>query len=303
MKLTVICFLCLMSERSKEVTDVVHDKCRLAKDAHDFEDGPTDLKVMLDDCNDAIGYDSNMNLNADSIFGFSPEPFDLKVLLNPNPLEEQLNLPPVFIKLDNIHRAKKEVVRVIYEAAMMFRSIIDNPSDDSREYLLVLFFRETNIVVFKHVISCVKQTSSIDDLVYRLTPFPDNEECTEDMNLIGSGLVKVAFVKYLARQRLVGEPIHGVNIIDLCVSYSVEYRYLCGYVNLGMDSDTRLGVAEFFLLEYGHAEVDGCGVNGIEPTMRLKLLCHTLGLGNCDHVESEFLIDAMVSDSICLLTG
>ena len=298
MELPAICFLCLLSERYKEVTDAVRGKCRLAKDAHDFEYGPADLKVMLDDGNETVGDDSDMYLNADCIFGFSPEAFDLKVLLDP--LEEQLNLPPVFVKQGNVLRTKEEVVRVVYETAMEFRSIIDNPSDDSRVLLLVLSLRETDALVFEHVACSGKDTFSIDNLVCWLALFPDNEECAEGMNLIKSGEVKVASVKHIARQRLVGEPVHGVDIMDLCVSDSVEYRNLRGDVNLGVDSDARLGAAELCPLEYGQAKVDGRGVDGVEPAMQLKLLRDTFGLGNCDHVKGKLLKDAMVSENIGL---
>lgn len=49
MVLSGICFLCLLSERFKEITDAVRGKCRLAKNTHDFEYRPANLKVVLDD--------------------------------------------------------------------------------------------------------------------------------------------------------------------------------------------------------------------------------------------------------------
>lgn len=49
MELSGICFLFLLSERFKEITDVVRGKCRLVKNTHDFEYRPANLKVVLDD--------------------------------------------------------------------------------------------------------------------------------------------------------------------------------------------------------------------------------------------------------------
>jgi len=52
--------------------------------------------------------------------------------------------------------------------------------------------------------------------------------------------------------------------------------------------------------EYGHAQVNGRGVNGIEPAMQLKLLRYASGLSHRHHVESELLKDTMVSESVGL---
>mgnify|MGYP006988836787 CR=1 FL=1 len=40
MKLSVICLICLLPERLEQVLDTIRGKCRLAKDAHNFKDGP-----------------------------------------------------------------------------------------------------------------------------------------------------------------------------------------------------------------------------------------------------------------------
>lgn len=82
-KLSVICILCLLSERLEQVLDAVRGECRLTKDTHDFKEGSANLEVVFDDGNEAIGDDGDMNLYAHSIFGFSPEPLDLKIQLDP----------------------------------------------------------------------------------------------------------------------------------------------------------------------------------------------------------------------------
>lgn len=134
----------------------------------------------------------------------------------------------------------------------------------------------------------------------RLTLFSDDKECPERVDAIESDEVKIASVKHIASQRLVCEPVHGVDIMHLGIGNSVEYGYLSNDVNLSMDPDTRLGASKLCPSEYGHAQVDGSEVDGIEPAVQFKLLSDTSGLGHSHHVKSELLKDAMISESIGL---
>ena len=87
----------LLLERLKQVSDIVHGKCRLAKDTHDLKHWPTDFEVVLDDGNEAICDDGNVYLNTNCIFGLTPESFDLEMLLDP--FEKELHLPPILPKI------------------------------------------------------------------------------------------------------------------------------------------------------------------------------------------------------------
>ena len=298
MKLSVICLLCLLSERFEQVMDVIHGERRLTKDTHDFEDRPANLKVVLDNGNEAVGDDGHVYLYSDCIFRFSPETLDLEVLLDP--FEEELHLPPIFIEQGNVLCAEVEVVRVVDEASMKPWRIIDNSSDNTGILLLILLLGEANGLVFEHVVCSIENTLAIDNLVSWLALLSDDKECPEYMDSVESGEVKVSSVKHIARQRLVCEPVHRVDIMHLGIGNSVEYGYLSNDVNLSMDPDTRLGASKLCPSEYGHAQVDGSGVDGIEPAVQFKLLSDASGLGHSHHVKSELLKDAMLSESIGL---
>ena len=70
-------------KREEKVSDAVRGEHRLAKDTHDLEHRSSNLEVVLDDGNEAVGDDGDVNLYAHSILGFSPEPLDLEMLLDP----------------------------------------------------------------------------------------------------------------------------------------------------------------------------------------------------------------------------
>ena len=297
-ELSVIRILSLLFERSEQVLDAVSGECRLAKDTHDFDDWPTNLKVMLDDCNETACDDGNVYLYAHGILRLTPETLDLEMLLDP--LEEQLHLPSVLIKQGDVLCTEEEVVRVVDKTAMQFWRIIDDSSDNARILLLILFLGKADALVFEYVISAVEDTFPIDNLVCRLAFLPDDEEGTKHMNLIETGEVKVASVKHIAGKSLVCEPVHRVDIVHLGIGNPVEHRNLRGNVNLRVDFDSRLCTSELCPSEHGHAEVNGGGVNGIEPAVQFKLPCDTFGLSNSHHVEGKLLEDAVVSEKIGL---
>ncbi len=262
----------------KQVLDAVHGERRFAKDAHDFEDGPANPEIVLNDGNEAVGDDGHVYLYADCVFGFSPETLDLEVLLDP--FEKQLHLPPVFIEQGDVLCTEVEVVRIVDEASMKLWRIIDNSSDN------------TGILL--------QNTLAIDDLICRLALLPDDKECSKHIDPIEPGEVKVASVKHIACQGLVCEPVHRVDIVHLGIGDSVENRNLRDDINLSMDPDARLCASELCPSEYGHAEINCRRVDSIESSMQLELLRDVPGLGNRHHVESELLKDTMVSESVGL---
>ena len=297
-ELSVIRFLRLLLERLEQISDAVSGECRLAKDAHDFNDWPSNLKVMLDDCNEAVCDDGNVYLHAHGILRLTPKALDSEMLLDP--FEKELHLPSVFVEQGDVLCTEKEVVRIINEAAMQLWSIVDDFSDNARVLLAILLLGKADTLVFEHIVSAVKNTLAIDNLVCRLAFLPDDEEGTEHMNMIESGEVKVASVKHIAGKSLVCEPVHRVDIVYLGIGNPVEYGNLRGDVNLRVDFDSRLGTSELSPSEHGHAEVDGSGVDGIEPAMQFKLPCDTFRLSNRHHVEGKLLEDSVVPEKICL---
>lgn len=295
-ELSVIRIFRLLLERLEQITDAVRGECRLAKNSHDFDNRPANLEVVFDDSNEAVGDDGNVYLDTHCVLGLSPKLLDLKMLLDP--FYKQLHLLPILVKQGDVLGTEEEVVRVIDETAVQLRSIIDDSPDSTRVLFLILLLGKADALVFEHVVRAIKDAFAIDNLICRLALLPDNVEGSKHMNLIETDEVKVASVKYIASKSLICEPVHRVDIMDFSVGNPIEYWNLRGDVNLRVDFNARLCASEFCPSEYGHTEINGRRVDGIEPAMQFKLLCDTLGLGNGYHMKSKLLEDIVVSEKI-----
>ena len=164
-------------EGLEQVSDAVCGECGLAKDAHNLDDGPADVEVMLNNCNETVGDDCNVYLYADGILGLAPEFLDLKVLLNP--LEEKLDLPSVLIQKCDVLGRKVEVVRVIRECPVMVLCIVNDASDGKGIVLLVPLAGEADGLVSQDIVLPLKQVFSCFDDVFRTGLFPYDEECLQ----------------------------------------------------------------------------------------------------------------------------
>ena len=296
-KLPIIGFV-LVLRRGEKLHDVIFGKQGTAQDSHDLHDGTSKLEVVLNDSDETVGDDGNMDLNTYRIVTLSPERLDLEVLLDP--LEEQFDLPPVFVKEGDVFGCKIEIVRVISECTMQVRSIVDDTPDLAWVLLLVLLLRKNNGLVTQDIVFSVKNIFTSNDFIFWTLLLTDDEEGSKHSNLIKPGEVKVASVKDIACQRLVGEPVHSIDIMYVGIGDSVEYRYLSDDVHLSVDLNARLCASELRPGKERHTEVDRCGVHGIESTVQLKLSGNPSFLRKEHHVEGKFLKDVIVPEVVSL---
>ena len=296
-KLPIIGFL-LVLRRGEKLHDVILGKQGTAQDSHELHDGTSKLEVVLNDSDETVCDDGNMDLNAHRIVALSPERLNLEVLLDP--LEEQFDLPPVFVKESDVLGCKIEVVRVISERTVQVRSIVDDTPDLAWVLLLVLLLRKDDGLVTQDIVFSVKNIFTSNDFIFWTLLLTDDEEGSKHSNLIKSGEVKVASVKDIACQRLVGEPVHSIDIMHVGIGDSVKYRYLSDDVNLSVDLNARLCASELRPGKERHTEVDRCGVHGIESAVQLKLSGNPSFLRKEHHVESKLLKDAVVPEVVSL---
>ena len=298
MQLHFIIVLGLTFERFKQISDIVLDQQRTTQNANDLVDGPADLKVVFDDSDEAIGDDCNVYLYSDSILGLTPKGFDAQVLFNP--LEKEFDLPPVLVKECDVLGRKIEVVRIVRERSLKVGRIVNDTSDWKGIVLLVPFSRKADGLIPQDVILTVKQVFSCFDNIVWMELLTYDKEGSRLFNGKEPGKVKVASIKHITGKRLIGEPVHRVNIVDFCISNSVEYGNLCDDINLGVNPNARFGTSELCPAEYRHTEVDGCGIDGIESSMQLKLLRNASTLCQRNHIEGKLFIGTIVSESVGL---
>ena len=296
-KLPIIGFV-LVLRRGEKLHDVIFGEQGTAQDSHDLHDWASKLEVVLNNTDETVGDDGNMDLNTYRIVGLSPERLDLEVLLDP--FEKQLDLPPVFIKEGDVLGCKIEVVRVVSERTMQVRSIVDDASDFARILLLVLLLRKDNGLVTQDIVISVKNIFASNDFIFRTLLLTDDKESSKYSNPVKSGKVKVASVKDIACKRLVCEPVHGIDIMHVGIGDSVEHRNLRDDIHLSVDLDARLCASELRPAKERHAEVDSCGIHGIESAVQLKLSGNPPLLRKEHHVEGKLLKDAVVPEVVSL---
>jgi hypothetical protein len=78
----------------------------------------------------------------------------------------------------------------------------------------------------------------------------------------------------------------------------VKDRYFSGDINLGMNLDAGLRASELGPSKDRHTQVDGSGINGIEPSVEFKPFGDTFGLGNRHNVKGKLLKDTGVSEIV-----
>lgn len=296
-KLPIIGFAPIL-RRGEKFHDVILCEQGTAQDSHDLHDGTSKLEVVLDNSDETVCDNGDMDLNTYSIVALSPERLDSEVLLDP--FEEQFDLPPVFIKEGDVLGCKIEVVRVVSERTMQVWGIIDDTPDLARVLLLVLLLLKDDGLVTQDIVFSIKNIFASNDFIFRTLLLTDDKEGSKHSNLVKSGKVKVASVKDIACQRLVCEPVHCIDIMYVGIGDSVEHGNLRDDINLSVDLDARLRASELRPAKERHAEVDSCGIHGIEPAVQLKLSGNPSLLCKEHHVEGKLLKDAVVPEVVSL---
>ena len=213
-------------------------------------------------------------------------------------IKKEFDLPPVLVKECDVLGRKIEVVRIESERSLEVGCIVNDTPDGQGIVLPVPLAGKTDGLVSQDVVIAVKQVFSSLDNIVRIELFPYDEEGSRQLNGEEPFEVKVASIKYIAGQWFICKPVHRVDIMDFCIGNPVEHWYLCDAIDLGVNPNARFGLSELRPVEHGHAEVNGRGIDSIEPPMQFKLLRDAFTLCQRNHIEGKLFIDTIVSESV-----
>ena len=298
MQLAIVIIIGHIFHRSQEILNGTLDQQGIAKDTHDLSNRSVQFEVVFNNCDETVRDDGDMYLYSDCILRFSPKGFYTKMLLNP--FEKQFNLPSVAVKKGNVFCFEVEVVGVVGEGPSKIRGIGYDAPEWNRIVSTVSLTCESDRLVSQDIVISFKHVLTFRDFIIRMELLPNDEESSSLLNCEESGEVKVPSIKHIASVPFVYKPVHGLGIMHICIANSVEDRYFSGNINLSMNLDTGLCASELCPSKNRHAQVDGSGVNGIEPSVKFKLFGDTFGLGKRHNVKGKLLENFRVSEAVNL---
>jgi hypothetical protein len=297
MQLAIVIITILICPRSQEFLKGILDQQGIAKDTHELKNRSVQFEVVFNNSDETVRDDGDMYLYPDCIFRFSPKGFDTEMLLDP--FEKQFDLPSVAVKKGNFFCFEVEVVGVVGEVPSKVRGIEYDAPERNWIVSTVSLACEPNCLIPQDIVISFKHVFTFRDFIIRMKLLPYDEESSSLLNCVEPGEIKVSSIKHIASVPFVYQPVHGLGIMHICMADSVEDRYFSGNINLGMNLDAGLCASELCPSKDRHAQVDGRGINGIEPSVEFKLFGDTFGLGNRHNVKGKLLKDSRVSESVC----
>jgi len=298
MELVISIIIVPLWASSQELFNRILNQQGVSKYSHYLDNRSSNFEVIFNNSDKTVSYDGNMYLYTDCIFRFAPKRLNTKMLLNP--FEKQLNLPSVAVKKSYFFSFEVEVIRVISEGSAKVRCIKHYAPESIRIIVIVSLACKPNSLVSKDILISHKYIFTFSDLIIRAGLFPNNEESSSLIYIVESGEIKISPVKNIAGLRFVSHPVHGLNVMHICIANSVEDWYFSGNINLGVNLNARLCASKLCPTKNRHAKVDSCRINGIESSMKFKLFRDSLGLSNRHNVKGELLEDGGVSEAVNL---
>jgi hypothetical protein len=254
-QLAIVIIIGHICHRSQEILDGILYQKGITKDTHDLNNWSVQFEVVFNNSDETVCDDGDMYLYPDCIFRFSSKGFDTKMLLNP--FEKQFNLPSVAVKKGNFICFEVEVVGVIGEGSSKVRGIEDDASERNRIVPTITLTCEFNHLVWQDIVSSSKHVFTFRDFIIRSGFLPYDKESSSLLNCVEPGKIKVSSNKHIASLLFVYKPVHGLGIMRICMTDSVDDWYFSGNINLSMNLDAGLCTSELCPSKDRHAQVDG----------------------------------------------
>lgn len=291
--------LVLHGRQRAQLLDVVFRQQGTSKDTYHFVDVAVQVEVVLNDGHEAVGDDGCIDLDADGILTGAPEGFHPEMLLYK--FEEKFDQPTFLVQKSYLPGCMIEVVGVVGERSLQFRSIVHDPAYRGGILGAVSLAGEPDGLVSEDIFIIVLfEICPRYNLVLGLTLLSDNKEGLDELYAEKTCEIPISTVKNIACMWLILNIIHSINIMHLGIGNLEEDRNLSNHVDLSVHLDPGLRAAELSPFEQRHAEINGCRVESIVLAIEFELLIDSLVLGQTYHVVSEVLEDVVVPHGISL---
>ena len=246
-----------------------------------------------------VNADSDPYLGADSVLRGAEEGFDAQVLLDP--FEEEFDLPPAFVNGCDGNGGQFEVVgKKDQPLAGMSIDITDTP-----EWFGIVSFpfpcAQSDRLVASQSGSFIDR-SRLPDVELGVAFCANDKGCLCHINAVKAREVEIASVDHVDAPRFKKDLVEEMNIVNGAIGNTDKYRDRTGQVDLGVQFDRSLSLAEVCPRKHRQAQVDSCGVDGIDHLFEIEPVGVTgiKSAGFADEDLSESFINTPVSKLICI---
>jgi len=282
----------------KESFDRSFIKKRPTEDAEYVKSTSIKPEIVLNNGNKAIGCNCRVNLDSNRIFCYTPEGLYIQMLLYPP--KKQFHLPPVFIKQGNVFCADFKIISEVSEGSLMFDRVIADTPEQNRIFPSCLLPRKPYRLIVKNIVWGFKEALAINDFIFKLAPLPYYKVGSDEIDCKEPCKIKIPTVKNVISIRFVRNFIHGIHVINFGLCDMEKGWDLSHNIIEGMHLDAAFCLAEACPPEEVQAQVNGSGVESIEPASNFKFFGNTFPLGDRYHLVCKFLKNFAVPVRVCL---
>ena len=270
----------------KEVTDRSLVKQGVIQYAKHVERTFSQLAIVLHNGHNTVCDNCNVYLFSHRILSVVSEGLDSETLLYP--AEEKFHLPSLLVEHGHILGLEFKVVRQEGESSFQLRCVINNPAQIGGILLFGLVSGKADCLVKEHVIAIIRQLSTINDLILEAGFLADYEVGTYSGNGVQPGQIIISLVEDVECVRLVWNLIHSVHVMNICLRNMYVLRYLGDHIEKSVNLDSTFGFFETGPFIQTQAQFYCGGVKSVELSVQNELTVYPLGLGQCNHIISEF---------------
>ena len=224
------------------------------------------IELFFEDRHQHVNADGDPDLSLDGVGRSAEEALDAQVLLDP--LEEQVDLPPTFVKFRNGQSRQGKVVGQVDKESSSFDVEEPDSPQTFRISLKAVECRELNDLIGSHALIGRHRQGMNTNVSQR--PFgSDHEESALLMHQEKPGEIQIGAVHHIERTGLDHEFVQGIDIVEFPVAYMNKSGDWTTQVQQGVKFDGCFGAAKTRPREHAQAQVDGGRIQSVNGRIQI----------------------------------